>query len=212
MGSLIKNIMIYHQIFHLMTFLDFINEYDKPGYIVLLEGKRDVPETDQKSLTELGKKLASSTKCMLFRSGNAAGSDHYFSEGVFHIAPDRLQVITPYTSHRNKGNAEYNAIPLDDVNLMQEPEVVYQSKYNKKTANLIDKYVAGDRDRFSIKAAYIIRDTVKAIGTKDIPPANFGIFYDDLSNPMQGGTGHTMDVCKKNDIPIINQTVWLHWL
>ena len=195
-----------------MTFFDFINEYDKPGYIVLLEGKRDVPDVDQKSLTELGIKLASSTKFMLFRSGNAAGSDHFFSKGVYKVAPYRLQVITPYTSHRNKGNAGYTSIPLDDVNLMQVPEVVYQSKHNKKTANLIDKYVAGARDRFSIKAAYIIRDTVKAIGTIDIPPANFGIFYDDIANPMLGDTGHTMDVCKKNDIPIINQTVWLHWL
>ncbi len=195
-----------------MTFADFVNKYDFPGSLVLLEGKRDVKKDDQPLLTSLGNKLASSTKHMIFRSGNAAGADHFFSEGVFQVAPDRLQVITPYTSQRNKGNAEYNSIPLDDVNLMQEPEVVYQSKHNKKTANLIDKYVAGARDRFSIKAAYIIRDTVKAIGTTDIPPANFGIFYDDLSNPMQGGTGHTMDVCKKNDIPIINQTVWLHWL
>jgi hypothetical protein len=195
-----------------MTFLDFITEYDKPGYIVLLEGKRDVNESDQPLLTSLGHKLACSTKHMLFRSGNAAGADHYFSEGVFQVAQDRLQVITPYTSHRNKSTAEYNAIPLDDVNLLKEPEVVYQSKHNKKTANLIDKYVAGARDRFSIKAAYIIRDTVKAIGTANIPPANFGIFYDDLSNPMQGGTGHTMDVCQKNGIPIINQTVWLDWL
>lgn len=195
-----------------MTINDFISKYDFPGSIVLLEGKRDVIDADQKSLTELGMKLASSTEFMLFRSGNAAGADHFFSEGVFQTAPDRLQVITPYTSHRNRGKAEYNSLPLDDVNLMQEPEVVYQSKYNKKTANLIDKYVAGARDRFSIKAAYIIRDTVKAIGTKDIPPANFGIFYDDLSNPMQGGTGHTMDVCQKNGIPVINQSIWLDWL
>lgn len=195
-----------------MTFFDFINEYDKPGYIVLLEGKRDVADADQKSLTELGMKLASSTKFMLFRSGNAAGADHFFSEGVFQVDPARLQVITPYTSHRKKTNADYTSIPLDNVNLMEEPEVVYQSKYNKKTANLIDKYVAGARDRFSIKAAYIIRDTVKAIGTTDIPQANFGIFYDDLNNPMQGGTGHTMDVCKKNGIPVIDQSIWFDWL
>ncbi len=195
-----------------MTINDFISKYDFPRSIVLLEGKRDVIDADQKSLTELGMKLASSTEFMLFRSGNAAGADHFFSEGVFQTAPDRLQVITPYTSHGNRGNSEYNSLPLDDVNLMQEPEVVYQSKYNKKTANLIDKYVAGARDRFSIKAAYIIRDTVKAIGTTDIPPANFGIFYDDLSNPMQGGTWHTMDVCQKNGIPVINQSIWLDWL
>ncbi|MBP6234878.1 MAG: hypothetical protein KA270_01010 [Saprospiraceae bacterium] len=195
-----------------MTFIDFINKYDFPGSIVLLEGKRDVPNADQKSLTALGMKLAASTTFMLLRSGNAAGADHYFSEGVFQVAPDRLQVITPYTSHRNKGISSYRSIPLDNVNLMQEPEVVYQSKHNKKTANLIDKYVAGARDRFSIKAAYIIRDTVKAIGTTDIPPANFGIFYDDLTNPMQGGTGHTMDVCHKNGIPVIDQSIWFDWL
>jgi len=195
-----------------MTFDDFISKYDFPGSIVLLEGKRDVKEDDQPLLTSLSHKLASSTKHMIFRSGNAPGADEFFSEGVFQVAPDRLQVITPYTSHRNKSNAAYSSIPLDNVNLIQEPEVVYQSKHNKKTANLIDKYVAGARDRFSIKAAYIIRDTVKAIGTTDIPPANFGIFYDDLSNPLQGGTGHTMDVCQKNGIPVIDQSIWFDWL
>ncbi|MBK9255650.1 MAG: hypothetical protein IPM42_09210 [Saprospiraceae bacterium] len=195
-----------------MTFIDFIKKYDFPGCVVLLEGKRDVKEEDQPLLTALGHKLASSTKHMIFRSGNAAGADQFFSQGVFQVDPNRLHVITPYTSHRKKTNADYTSIPLDNVNLMEEPEVVYQSKFNKKTAGLIDKFVAGARDRFSIKAAYIIRDTVKAIGTTDIPPATFGIFYDDLANPKQGGTGHTMDVCQKNGIPVIDQSIWFDWL
>lgn len=195
-----------------MTFSDFVSKYDFPGSILLLEGKRDVKEEDQPLLTALGHKLASSTKHMTFRSGNAPGADEFFSLGVFQIDPDRLQVITPYTSHRKKTNSDYTSIPLDNVNLMAEPEVVYQSKFNKKTAGLIDKYVAGARDRFSIKAGYIIRDTVKAIGTTEIPPATFGIFYDDLANPIQGGTGHTMDVCQKNGIPVIDQSIWFEWL
>lgn len=41
---------------------------------------------------------------------------------------------------------------------MEELEVVNKSKFNKKTAGLIDKFVAGARDRFSIKVSYIIRD------------------------------------------------------
>jgi hypothetical protein len=77
---------------------------------------------------------------------------------------------------------------------------------------LVDQYVAGKKDRFSIKAAYIIRDTVKVIGTKDIPPATFGIFYDDLSDPVKGGTGHTMNVCRMNEVPLIDQKTWLDWL
>ncbi len=120
-------------------------------------------------------------------------------------------MITPYASHRKKTNADYTSIQLDNVNLKEEPEVVYQSKFNKKTAGLIDKYVAGARDRFSIIAAFIIRDTVKSIGTANTP-ATFGIFYDDVTNPKQGGTGHTMDVCQKNGIPAIEKSIWFEWL
>ena len=90
--------------------------------------------------------------------------------------------------------------------------MVYHSKSNKKTEKLIDKYVAGARDWYSIKAAYIIRDTIKALGTDEIKPATFGIFYDDLEDPMTGGTGHTMDVCKKNGIEVVDQRVWFGWL
>jgi len=33
--------------------------------------------------------------------------------------------------------------------LLAEQEVVYQSKANKKTEKLIDRFVAGDHDRFT---------------------------------------------------------------
>jgi len=115
-----------------MTFNDFISKYDFPGSIVLMEGKSDVKDDDKPLLTSLGHKLASSTKHMIFRSGDATGSDQFFSQGI-------------------------------------------------------------------------VRDTVKAIRNTDIPHATFGIFYDDLTIPMQGGTGHNMDVCQKNGIPFINQ-------
>ena len=93
-----------------------------------------------------------------------------------------------------------------------EQDVVYQSKSNKTMQKLVDQYIDGKRDRFSIKAAYIIRDTVKATGASGIKPATFGIFYDDLQNPKTGGTGHTMNVCEQNNIPVIDQSVWLEWL
>ncbi len=169
-------------------------------------------ETDKEKLTALGKLLALKTLKITFRSGNADGSDQLFSDGVASVDKKRLQVITPYSGHRKKTNHAYNTISLDDIDISVEPEVVYQSKLNKKTEKLIDQFVSGDKNRYTIKAAYIIRDTIKAIGSEEIKPATFGIFYDDLENPKKGGTGHTMNICKQNNIPMIDQSVWFNWL
>ncbi len=195
-----------------MTFEEFIRDFDKEHSIVLLEGKRTVLEQDKEKLKSLGRLLASCTTKMKFRSGNAEGADQFFSEGVASINHQRLQVITPYAGHRQKTNQAYETISLDNLSITAESAIVYQSKVNKKMEKLIDQYVSGDKNRFSIKAAYIIRDTVKAIGTDEIRPASFGIFYDDLLHPRSGGTGHTMNVCDQNHIPIIDQKVWFNWL
>lgn len=195
-----------------MTLEEFIKRFDQDHSIVLLEGKRLVKEEDREKLVTLGRILASNTDKMLFRSGNAEGADQLFAEGVAQVNPSRLQVITPYSGHRQKSNKAYQTITLDEIDLVEEPEVVYQSKSNKKTKDLIDRYVSGQRDRFSIKAAYIIRDTIKAIGTVELPPANIGLFYDDLSNPRSGGTGHTMNVCEQNKILVLDQRIWMEWL
>jgi hypothetical protein len=195
-----------------MTLKEFIQENDKEGAIILLEGKRNVLKEDQANLTELGKILATETEKMLFRSGNADGADYYFSLGVSSVDKARLQVITPYTGHRNKANQASETISLDDINIAEEPEVVYQSKLNKKMERMIEKYVSGEKNRFSIKAAYILRDTIKVTGAKEVKPASFGIFYDDLNNPRTGGTGHTMQVCELNKVPLIDQETWFQWL
>jgi len=195
-----------------MTLNDFISNFDTENAIVLLEGKRSVLIKDQHKLFSLGKLLATRTSKMIFRSGNAEGSDQFFSDGVAAIDNKRLQVIVPYSGHRQKTNKAYNTISLDDIKIASDREVVMQSKNNKKTEKLIDKFVSGDKNKFTIKAAYIIRDTIKAIGTNEILPASFGIFYDDLENPMTGGTGHTMNVCIQNNIPLIDQKVWFNWL
>jgi hypothetical protein len=64
----------------------------------------------------------------------------------------------------------------------------------------------------TIKAACIIRDTVKVIGTEQLLPAAAGIFYDDLKNPGKGVAGHTMNVCRQNHIPVFDQRTWFSWL
>jgi hypothetical protein len=196
-----------------MTLPAFIAKYNSKNTIILLEGKRNVLELDKEKLIQLGNLLATHLPLATFRSGNAAGADFYFTQGVLQLAPERLQVITPYDNHREKQNNAYETISLDQIDLVKESEVVYQSKNNKKTKSLIDKYVGGAKDRFAIKAAYIIRDTVKVTGTNSgIPPTTFAFFYDDLENTKTGGTGHTMSICDLNNVPYLTQNEWLNWL
>lgn len=196
-----------------MTLAEFITQFNSKSTIILLEGKRNVLESDMEKLIQFGQLLATHLPLVTFRSGNAEGADFYFSKGVLQVAPDRLQVITPYDKHREKQNNAYETISLDQIDLVNEPEIVYQSKNNQKTKALIDKFVGGAKDRFSIKAAYIIRDTVKVTGTKSgIPPTTFAFFYDDLAHPKTGGTGHTMSVCDMNGVPYLTQEAWAKWI
>ena len=195
-----------------MTLKQFLKKYDKKNSIVLLEGKRNVKEEDVEKLILLGKTLASLSKRMIFRSGNAEGSDYYFSQGVCQVDESRLQVITPYTDHRKKANLASKTYSLDSISFVKEPEIIFQTKRNKKMEKLIDQYVEGKRDKFSIKAAYLIRDTIKAIGTDEIPPTTVGLFYDDLDQPLSGGTGHTIQVCIQNNIPVFDQREWFKWI
>ena len=195
-----------------MRFDEFICEYDKPGSIVLLVGKRHVSVEDGEKLIHLGKLLVKKSKNILFRSGNAKGADSLFSEGVASINSARFQLVLPYNDHRKEFIQTNNVLSLDNINLVSEPDVIYQSRGNRKTENLIDRYLSGESNNYSIKAAYIIRDTIKVIGTREIQAANFGIFYDDLNAPMGGGTGHTMKICKQNNVPFIDQTVWFNWI
>lgn len=195
-----------------MDFNSFLETYDYPGSIILFGGKREVPPADERSIIQLGILLASSSKRMLFRSGNAGGSDELFSKGVSEICNARLQVITPYKGHRAKANVAYDTISLDEVNVASEPEVIQYSLRNQESKPGVKSYVQGNRDRYAMKGAYIIRDTVMVIGANGIPSANFALFYDDLANTMMEGTGHTMDVCRAAGIPSIDQKVWLSWL
>ncbi len=196
-----------------MTFSDFLSIYDHPGTIILLEGKRKVIPEDESFLISLGEKLCREMKHARFRSGNASGSDELFARGVSKADPSRMEVIVPYTGHRSKTNHGYATHALDEINLAAEPEVTYQTKINKKNAKFIDDFVAGENNRITIKAAYLLRDTIKVTGTRSgISKATFAIFYDDLQNPVQGGTGHTIMVCRNNDVPFVDQTVWKSWI
>ena len=83
-------------------------------------------------------------------------------------------------------------------------------KYFSEKGMIRENYENG---QIKSKGAYILRDTVMVTGTKaGILPAYFAIFYDDLKKPQQGGTGHTMLMCKEKNVPFIDQRTWMKWL
>ncbi len=195
-----------------MTCEQFIEMYDHPGSIILLEGKRIVADSDKDKLVSIGKLLAENSKHIIFRSGNASGSDLYFSEGVAKVDSQRLEVITPYEKHRVAHNIAGKTISLDKLDLSKEQKILDATRLNPKHGKFVDSYLAGVKNRFTVKVAYILRDTIKALGTTNIAPITAALFYDDLQKPLQGGTGHTMNVCKTYSIPLFNQTVWFDWV
>lgn len=195
-----------------MTLSDFISQYDFSGSIVLLEGKRIVRPEDIDKLTALAELLASKTEHIKFRSGNAPGADEFFSEGVGAVDISRLQIIKPYRTHRTAGEQTKDVVSLDEVNLAGEEGLIKASAVNERTERIVNQYVKGTRSFISIKAAYLIRDTMKVVGAEGLPAANFAIFYDSLHKPMSGGTGHTMQVCIANQVPYIDQKTWMKWL
>ncbi|MBI5048963.1 MAG: hypothetical protein HZB54_08465 [Deltaproteobacteria bacterium] len=57
------------------------------------------------------------------------------------------------------------------------------------------------------KSRYILSDTIKAAKAEDfcMMPADIGISYVNTADPMKGGKGHTIRVCMKQWIPVIDQ-------
>ena len=146
--------------------------------------------------------LCKELKYVKFRSGNADGADYWFCKGVANIDPKRLELILPYSAHRKKYLLSENIYSLDKIDLIKEPEVVYQTKTYSMNNRLIELYVNGDRGRAGIKGSYLLRDTIKVIGTNSgLLKASFAIFYDDLNEPESGGTGHSIMICEFNIVP-----------
>ena len=196
-----------------LSLADFIHLLDEENTIVILAGKRDVIESDKPKLYQLGELLAQNTRHIIFRSGNADGSDKHFSDGVINVNSNRLQAITPYSSHKISNLKSHEIIHLDSLDVNKETDLIYTAKKNKNVKGLVEEYLKGIDKRLKSKGSYILRDTLMVTGTKSgILPAHFAIFYDDLRKPEQGGTGHTMLMCKDKNVPFIDQRTWMKWL
>lgn len=196
-----------------MTWNDFtsiINSQEKP--IILMEGTRNLQEKDSPLLTAFAGNLAVTFPHATFRSGNAAGADDAFASGIITVDPKRLQYFLPSAGSRKKFRSQSaTALSLDELS----NETI--DSLAAETGAATTEYVSMMKNRHSCRrlasiAAYLIRDTLKVVGYGEkFPPATFGFFYVNQDKPFGGGTGHTIRVCKRHEVPVVTQTDWIKW-
>ena len=188
----------------------------QPRPVILLEGTREVPDDVLHKLTGFATWLATKYPHAIFRSGNAKGSDEAFAAGVTAVDPGRLELLLPVAGHRAKYNpTEYpvRSVGLDQLSKAAEGDAAWITrKASTQYESLMEK-----RDkvpRLRAKANYLICDTAKVTGIPeaDFAKADFGIFYVNTADPMKGGTGHTIRVCRSLSVPVIFQDEWLGWM
>ena len=195
-----------------MNLNEFIDAYNKTGVIVLVGGKRAVYPEDEKKIHDLGRLLAEKMNLVHFRSGNAMGTDELFAKGVSSVDPSRMHVVIPDSEHRKKARKGLKAYSLDDMPILNEDKIIYETRKNKKTAHLVDGYLEGVRGKTSHIIAPIFRNSVMVLGQGDLTPATVGVFYLDLADPDAGGTGFTKNLCHLEDVPVIDQRTWFEWV
>ncbi len=196
-----------------MTFTEFeALVTSSPDPVVLLEGRRSIPDADAALAERLARSLAAKFPRLRFRSGNAAGSDEAFSRGILAVDPSRLQIVAPYASHRKSfrhPDAAY-ASP-GDLTPEQDSETARMTvAASPRSERLIA--ARGQTGPLAAKSAYLIRDTMKVTGHSEaFPKPVCALFYADLGDPLAGGTGHTIRVCRLAGVPYALQDSWSHW-
>ncbi len=192
----------------LAQFIHLIGTHAKP--IVLLEGRREIPEEMSESARRLAHLLAVRFPDMCFRSGNAPGSDEAFAQGVGQHDSSRLELFLPYGGHRRTAGAGALYLAADSLT-EGERSIVAEATVTASPRNR--GLVNSHSPRLQAKANYLLRDTLKVTGHGPgfLAPVA-GIFYADPCDPMAGGTGHTIRVCQNHSVPVILQHDWLQWI
>jgi hypothetical protein len=187
--------------------------------VILIEGRRSIPETSARSAQRVASLLARHFPQLRFRSGNATGTDEAFAAGIIATAPERLEIIAPYASHRQRDrhplvhyDSPESLVPdaLADIQTL----TIAASPTNR---GLMKCYGLGGRA--AAQAACLIRDTMKVSGMVKsarrgrhaLPPPVAALFWVDPAHPEAGGTGHTIRACRLKGIPVVFQSDWENW-
>jgi len=194
----------------LECFLHEARKRNRP--VILLEGTRKVPDSEINRLHELAAFLASALPSAIFRSGNAQGSDSYFFKALATENPERLEYILPYPGVGKKRiYPGAKVFSLEDLNQEETAAVVERTlAASPDLESLIRLFFDRGRTNVTVKAMYLLRDTMKVLGgtSLSLRPADFGFFFLNPEKPLSGGTGHTVRVCQQMKVPVYTQDEW----
>ena len=173
----------------MMTYAEFSSLVaNQPDGFVLLEGRRSISERDAVHAEGLGRMLAVRFSRLRFRTGDALGADEAFSKGVVSVDATRLQVILPYAGHRRGARrpgvvyASLDALAGDYEEQLAAKTIAASGKYR----SLVEHRARSAA--LAAKAAYLMRDTLKAIGWRgEFPRPICACFYVDAHDPEAGG-------------------------
>jgi len=185
--------------------------------VVLVEGTRQVPDVAFPRLVALGEWLARRYPAAIFRTGNASGADEAFAEGVAGVDARRLEYVIPYATMRQRhAHPSARRICLDAVDAaMLQRLAAVTSEASPQYARIVNYFLQKPgQNRTVQQTAYLLRDTLKVLGDPplDLAPATVGIFYVNEADPLGGGTGHTIRVCRAAHVPVVTQADWLTWI
>ncbi|ADH86225.1 hypothetical protein [Desulfurivibrio alkaliphilus] len=195
------------------AFLEQAEKIRQP--VILLEGTRKVPAEAAPRLISLATKLAELLPAAIFRSGNAEGSDTLFFKGLAEIDPNRREYILPYPGAGKKRlRPQARVFSLADLAPEELAEVAKVTlAASPDLQNLVQGFLERGRNRLTNKAMYLMRDALKVVGAPslELPPANFAFFFANPENPLAGGTGHTIRVCRDMGLPTFVQNELNNW-
>jgi len=181
--------------------------------VILIEGRRSIPETCARSAQRVASLLARHFPQLRFRSGNATGTDEAFAAGIIATAPERLEIIAPYASHRQRDRhplVHYESPDSLDPDALAEIQALTIAA-TPANHGLMKCYDRGGRA--GAQAACLIRDSMKVAGISGkLTTPVAALFWIDPDHPEAGGTGHTIRACRLKGIPVIFQNHWGKWL
>jgi hypothetical protein len=123
------------------------------------------------------------------------------------VDASRLRILAPYAAHRRKDrypDARYDS--PNSFGRVQE-ESILRATIAATPCNK-DIFAANAPPRLPVKAGYLIRDTMKAMGYSENDPApTVASFMFDMADIEVGGTGHTIRVCRQVGGPVLLQSV-----
>jgi hypothetical protein len=180
--------------------------------VILIEGRRSIPETSARSAQRVASLLARHFPQLRFRSGNATGTDEAFAAGIIATAPERLEIIAPYASHRRR--ARHPLVHYDSPESL-DPEALADIQALTIAASSTNRGLMkcyGRGGRAATQAACLIRDTMKVSGIPGkLTSPVAALFWVDPAHPEAGGTGHTIRACRLRGIPVVFQSDWENW-